>query len=139
MKNKKLPILAMMALGLTLAAQAQPTAFTYQGKMSDNGNPASGDYDMHFSVFDAAPTGTGNQIGSSVNVVPVTANNGLFTASLDFGGGIFTGPSRWLEIAVRPKGSTAAYTTLTPRQPLTSAPYAVMAGDVASQNIARLN
>jgi len=49
-------------------------------------------------------------------------SNGLFTATLDFGPGIFTGPERWLEIAVRTNGS-GNFTTNSPRQKITATPY----------------
>jgi len=73
-------------------------------------------------------------------------SNGVFTVSLDFGNQ-FPGAARWLEIAVRTNGG-GAYATLSPRQQITSAPYAVQAanavnassaataGSVAAANIA---
>lgn len=56
---------------------------------------------------------------------PTSVSNGLFTVTLDFGNQ-FPGDARWLEIAVRTNGS-AAFTTLAPREPLTSTPYAIQA------------
>jgi len=56
----------------------------------------------------------------------VGVSNGLFTVTLDFGGGVFTGQARWLEIAVRTNGS-GAFTALQPRQELMPAPYALYA------------
>src|SRR5262249_44586290 len=53
--------------------------------------------------------------------------NGLFTAPLNFGANVITGQALWLEIGVRPAASQGAYTTLTPRQPLTAAPAALFA------------
>ena len=50
-------------------------------------------------------------------------SNGLFTVTLDFGSGIFTGADRWLEINVRTNGG-GAFTTLSPRQRITTVPYA---------------
>src|SRR5205823_1688788 len=43
---------------------------------------------------------------------------------LDFGTGAFQGSARWLELAVRPTGG-GTFTTLSPRQALTAAPYAL--------------
>ena len=54
--------------------------------------------------------------------------DGLFTVALDFGSGAFTGAARWLEIAVRCPAGSGTYTTLSPRQALTSSPYAVFSG-----------
>src|SRR5439155_90756 len=56
-------------------------------------------------------------------------SNGLFTATLDFGAGVFSGPARWLEIAVRTNGA-GSFTVLTPRQALTATPYAITAGNL---------
>ncbi len=52
---------------------------------------------------------------------PVT--DGIFTAQLDFGS-VFDGTALYLEIGVRPDGSADPYTTLSPRQTLTAAPFA---------------
>jgi hypothetical protein len=54
----------------------------------------------------------------------VLVSEGYFTVQLDFGAGVFINEGRWLEAAVRPGGSTGGYTTLSPRQALTPAPYA---------------
>ena len=52
--------------------------------------------------------------------------NGLFITTLDFGPGVFDGSTRSLEIGVRTNGNaTNAYTVLSPRQTLTSVPYAI--------------
>jgi hypothetical protein len=53
-------------------------------------------------------------------------NNGLFTAELDFGSGVFNGMSYWLEIGVRSNNS-GAFILLNPRQELTPAPYGIYA------------
>ena len=58
------------------------------------------------------------------NAVSVT--NGLFTVLIDFGSGVFTGATNWLEIAVETNGVNT-FTTLTPRQQLTPVPYAIYA------------
>jgi hypothetical protein len=44
---------------------------------------------------------------------------------LDFGSGVFNGEARWLEISVQCPTGSGDYTTLTPRQALTPAPYAL--------------
>jgi hypothetical protein len=50
--------------------------------------------------------------------------NGLFTAQIDFGADAFQGDARWLQIGVKCAGD-ASYVTLSPRQPLAPAPYAL--------------
>ena len=109
------------------AATAQTTAFTYQGRLADNGSPANGTYALQFAVYDASTNGI--QIGGTVTISNVPVSAGLFTANLDFGSGVFTGPDRWLQIAVQTNGG-ASFTTLHPRQQLTATPYAITAGAV---------
>ena len=103
---------------------AQGTGFTFQGKLSDGGAPASGNFDLQFKLFDS-PT-TGSQQGSTLTLSPVTVTAGIFTVQLDFGAcaSCFNGASRFLEIAVKPT-SGGSFTTLGPRQPVTSTPYAI--------------
>src|SRR5688572_8669622 len=96
-------------------------AFTYQGRLLDGGNPANGQYDFLFSLYDAS-TG-GNQIGSTLTRSNHTVTNGLFTVTLNFGPNAFQGSDRWLEIAVRQTGGQV-YAILSPRQALAATPYA---------------
>jgi hypothetical protein len=106
------------------SVDAQTTAFTYQGRLTDGGAPATGAYDLRFRLFpDAAGV---VQIGGDVLRDDVAVAAGLFTVGLDFGSSPFTGDAaHYLEIAVRPGASSGAYTPLTARQPLTSSPYAI--------------
>ena len=116
----------LAALAGALHLHAQGTAFSYQGRLLDNGQPASGIYDLRFGIYDAASFGAlqGGLLTNSATAV----SNGLFTATLDFGNQ-FNGAGRWLEIAVRTNGS-GAFTILTSRQQITATPYAVTAGAV---------
>jgi hypothetical protein len=132
-----LVFLALLGSGSSLLAQ-QPgpekaaearaqavlgTGFTYQGRLTDTGNPADGSYDFEFKLYDDPDTGA--QVGDTVTVGDKTVTDGLFTAELDFGCGAFNGEARYLEIGVRSGGSSGAYTTLSPRQPITAAPFAL--------------
>jgi hypothetical protein len=108
------------------------TSFTYQGRLSDGGSPADGDYDFEFKLYDALSGG--GQVGSAINVEDLTVTDGLFIVKLDFGGGAFTGDARWLQVGVRPWKSSGAYTVLRPRQELTAAPYALYALNIAAHN-----
>jgi hypothetical protein len=101
------------------------TGFTYQGRLKEGSLFAGGQYDLQFSLFQAASG------GSPIGVVVTKANqaitDGLFTVNLDFSpsGAIpFQGQERWLQIAVRPAG-VGSYTTLSPRQLLSAVPYAL--------------
>src|SRR5688500_13817982 len=106
---------------------AQGTAFTYQGQLNDSGGPASGMYDLRFTVYDLA-TG-GSALGGTQTNNAVGVSNGLFAVRLDFGAGVFNGAQRWLEIGVRTNGAEA-FVALSPRQGITAAPYAITARNV---------
>ena len=54
----------------------------------------------------------------------MAVSNGLFTVTLDFGPGVFTGTNYWVEITVSPAG-LGTFAKLVPRQQLTPAPYAL--------------
>ncbi|HXI90577.1 MAG TPA: tail fiber domain-containing protein [Blastocatellia bacterium] len=121
-----LSLLAVVCLLASSSVFAQNTAFTYQGKLSESSSPASGQYDFQFKLYDTQTVGTGAQKGSMVPVSDVTVTNGIFTVQIDFGAcaSCFDGSVRFLEIAVKQHlGST--FTTLAPRQPITSNPYAI--------------
>jgi hypothetical protein len=105
------------------------TAFTYQGRLTDGGAPATGNYDLEVKLFDAGTAGT--QVGSTVTLTNVMVSNGLFTASLDFGA-VFGGSQHFLEIGVRPGGSSGAFTVLVPRQELTPVPNAAFASNATT-------
>lgn len=122
-------LLTLIVLLFSITTFAQTAAFNYQGKLSDGSLPASGTYQMQFALFDD-PTGT-TQIGSTVTKNSVTVSSGIFSVQLDFGVNAFPGDARYLEIAVK-KVSEPSYTTLTPRQPIDSVPYAVRALSAAA-------
>jgi len=127
-------LLAAASLTLSAYAQQSSTAFTYQGFLRDNGQPANGVYDLRFALFDSADGG--NQIGSVVFVNNVTVADGLFTVEVDFGAAPFnTGARRWIEIGVRPGGRTGGHSLLTPRIELTPVPYAIYAQNVANNAV----
>src|SRR5512138_2411485 len=67
-------VLLVSLLLTPLVAEAQTTAFTYQGKLSDGGSPANGTYDLQFKLFDTAAVGTGTQQGPTLTYPTVTAS-----------------------------------------------------------------
>ena len=103
-------------------AHGQTTAFTYQGQLSDAGALANGSYDVRFALFDSAAGGA--QIGANQGVPAVPVSAGVFTVQLDFGVNAFPGANRFVEIGVKPAGG-GSYTTLAPRQQISSSPYAI--------------
>lgn len=106
---------------------AQSSAFTYQGSLSASGQPANGNFDLTFALFDD-PAG-GNQIGSTISALQFPVAQGLFTIDLDFPGA-FTGNQRWLQVSVNG-------TPVLPRQAVNSAPIAQYAlrGNTTGQNV----
>lgn len=111
-------------LPLAPRAQAQNT-FTYQGRLTEGGQPASGSYDFEFQIWNALTAGA--QVGPTITNAPVAVSNGVFTVALDFGAGVFDGGSRWLALAVRNASTQNPFAGLSPRQPVTAAPYALYA------------
>lgn len=116
-------LLALGGFGSLVPLHAQ-TAFTYQGRLTSGGNPASGSHDFRFILFGVASNG--NPIAGPLTNPAVLVSNGLFTVALDFGANAFTGADRWLEIAARPAGG-GTFSTLAPRQPITPTPMALVA------------
>jgi endosialidase-like protein len=116
-----------------MQAEAQQTDFSYQGKLTDNGSPANGNYDLQFDLWDA-PTG-GNQVSPKKTLANIPVTNGVFTVTVDFGAGIFNGGLKFMEVAARPSG-TGPYTVLSPRQQITSTPYAVRSLNTATADLA---
>lgn len=119
-------IAAAFAVALLLAiggvkAQGQ-TAFTYQGELTSDDAPLTGQADLRVQLFTAA-TG-GSPVGTAIDLPNTTVTDGLFTALLDFANAFDAGQPRWVEISVRSPAGTGSFTTLTPRQPLTPAPLA---------------
>lgn len=113
----------LLSLAAANAGRAQETAFTYQGRLSDNGGPANGQYDLRFTLYDAFEDGA--QVGKPVAIAPVGVSNGLFVVTLDFGAESFPGENRWVEIAIRPYKNEAEHIPLSPRQAITGTPYAI--------------
>src|SRR6516164_5486742 len=123
-------LLALLTLNTQLStAFAQGTAFTYQGKLDSGGAPATGVYDFRFRL--ASDPLANNYAGNAYFTNSIGVTNGLFTTTMDFGPGIFTGSNYWLEVDVRTNG-TASYTVLSPLQTLTPAPYAIFANGASN-------
>jgi hypothetical protein len=122
MKSSFLGALVWLSIA-ACAVFAQTTVFTYQGKLTDAGQPANNNYDLQFKLFDALAGGV--QQGGTLVRTPVPVSAGNFTVTLDFGAAVFGGADRYLEIGVRPANSAIAYTVLAPRQPINSTPYAI--------------
>lgn len=111
----RLACFAIAALATIAHAQFTPQ-ITFQGRLDDAGQPAEGDYDFVFRLFDA-PAG-GNLVAGPVNVNDVPVSDGIFTALVNFGPAAFNADQRWIQVSVQGQ-------TLLPRQYVTPTPYAL--------------
>ena len=114
-------------------ALAQGSAFTYQGSLIDSGAPASGNYDFTFILYNDPQNS--NQVASPETNLDVAVANGFFTTTLDFSSPPWNGQPIWLQVQVRTNGS-GPFVSLTPRQPITSAPYAIQSLNASVANSA---
>lgn len=126
---------AWLGVGVAIALGSatlpgQTSALSYQGHLSDGGVSANGVYDFQFTLWNAVRDG--QSVGAPVEVADLPVSNGVFSVVLDFGAAAFDGGDRWLQIGVRPWVDTAPPVPLSPRQRITSAPYAVRAAVAGS-------
>jgi hypothetical protein len=122
--------IALFTAAACFSAQSPPapaqvplgTGFTYQGKLNVSGSPGNGSVDFQFRLYNAL---SGGALLAAQAASNVSLDDGLFTVTLDFGAAAFNGDARWLEIDVRSPAGGGAFTTLSPRQSITAAPYAL--------------
>ena len=118
-------VLSMSVCLATARGQSTPTEFTYQGQLRFNNSTVVGPVDLEFRMFDSL-TG-GKQIGATLSAEKVPLQGGRFAVQLDFGVPAFGSEPHWLEIAVKNAGAPGdGYTTLAPRQVLSSTPLTVV-------------
>ena len=138
-----LTLALLSTLDPQLSTWAQGTSFTYQGYLDQNGAAFTGSAELQATLWSVPTGGTALAANDSGSVV-VGVTNGLFVLPLDFGSN-FPGADRWVQFDVRTV--IGPFTTLTPRQKLTAASYAISAGTVTgavadaqlSGNVALLN
>lgn len=111
----------LLLTAAVLAGPGTASTFTYQGQLTNGGQPVNAVCEANFSLWDNVAFG--NQVGATIGPVSITAAQGVFTTCLDFGASVFNSQPRWLEVEVKCPPDVS-FTTLTPRQPLTSAPFA---------------
>jgi trimeric autotransporter adhesin len=129
----RIPLIVWLVLLVAPRGAAADSAFRYQGILTAGSQPASGLYDLAFSLH-PAPDGI-EQLSSPLTNSAIALQDGLFTTDLDFGITPFTGADLWLEIQVRPTAGDDPFVTLNPRQRLAPTPYALHA--FAAQNSAQ--
>src|SRR5689334_23085248 len=126
----KLLFFAVAMSCMATVSLAQNTEFTYQGRLADSGGP--GPYDFQFRLC-ATEAGTCSPPLATYSQNGVTlAAGGIFTVKVVFSSG-FDGSDRYLEIAAK-RSSDPNFTSLTPRQKVTMAPYSRYSVDTAYFN-----
>ncbi len=128
-----LTVMSLVLMGATVGAVCQGvaadtspvgTTFTYQGRLTEGGEPASGTVDLVFRLYAAEMSGEPLDGGELVADDFEIGEDGRFTIDLDFGD-LFNGEARWLEIVVNG-------TALSPRQPIMAVPHAMVATTAAN-------
>src|SRR5262249_3102863 len=127
--------LAPILLASFGTSRAQTAAFTYQGNLIYDGVIANGSYDLQFRLYDQLTGGSLQGSPDTVTVSNVSVISGVFTVELNFGAAAYDSSVRFLEISVRPAGS-GSFTTLSPRQKITSTPYAIRSLTVGAASTA---
>jgi hypothetical protein len=112
-------VLSLMMWSIAAYAQSVPQKMSFVGNLSASGGPASGVHDFTFALFDASTAGS--QVWQESHA-SLTVTDGLVFAELGaqtpLTPMVLTGAPLWLEI-------TVDSTTMAPRLPIDSVPFAV--------------
>src|SRR4051794_16131733 len=114
-RNRERSLILFVAIFFAaVAAHGLTSAFTFQGRLTDNGIGANGSYDIQLKLYDTFSPGSGTQIGGTLTFSGVAVMNGVFTVQPDFTPNAFQGADRFVEVAVKPAGSGTAFNVLSP-------------------------
>ena len=115
---------SLLVLHAGIAFSGAPYEVTYQGRLLQNGDPVTTPVNIYFELYDAVTAGT-RQWDTTVSAV-TPDGSGIYTVTLgseadpiptDFA-------DLWLQVRIGGSGGI----TLSPRQKLTSAPFALNVG-----------
>ena len=81
--------LVVMLFAITETASGQTTAFSYQGRLTDAGNPANGNYDIQLKRFDTSTVRTVTPQDATLTRNPAAVSAGIFTIQFIFGALVF--------------------------------------------------
>lgn len=120
-------VIGLLSVMAGVAGAQVSTAFTYQGRLEQDGSPVTGAKDLEFRLFEDSVGPV--QIGATLCVDDVQLDEGEFSVRLDFGDQFSAGRSLFLQIATRDDGSVPcsagpAFVVMLPRQEVTVAPFA---------------
>jgi subtilisin-like proprotein convertase family protein len=111
------------------------SAFTYQGVLKENDVPLEGIANLRFSLWNTLQgNDPGNRVVGPVSVNNVPVQNGVFTASVDLGDLSSLTPAGYFVQVEVSTPFNPAFVPLSPRQPLTSTPFAGRALVASSAN-----
>ncbi len=119
----RLLLTGLIATLLPALSAAQSSTITYQGQLRENGNPVTDTVNLQFQLFDALSSGS--SVAGPIQRLNWPVEDGLFQVELDFGADAFAGGERFLQVVVN--GAP-----LSPRQRLTSVPFALRAGETVA-------
>ena len=118
--------------GGSAGAPSVPSVMSYQGLLTDPDTGqavADGTYNMSFIIFDAAAGGTALWEEPAVGSIAVAVSGGLFTyllgSDVPLTGAVFESGETYLQVFVNGE-------TLSPRQPVTTVAYALVAQQAAT-------
>ncbi|MBI5240467.1 MAG: hypothetical protein HY926_08330, partial [Elusimicrobia bacterium] len=111
----------------TAAPGSVPGGINYQGQLQENGLPVNATWKFMFRIYDCGPLACGNLI-ETFGPMDVEIFAGLFSANIPVTTNTLVGGGqRWLEVEVDKLGGPGSGPTLTPRERLTTVPYALVA------------
>jgi len=110
----------MFLLATTLLVRAETVSLTFQGTLQDLGRRANRSYDWRFTVYDGPVRG--NAISEPVTNAATRLTNGAFTATFVVDLDVLKERTGWIEVGVRPAGSTGDFTTFGSRHEITAPP-----------------
>ncbi len=102
-------------------AQSNAQPLSYQGEIHRDGVPLDGEHFFRFRIYSNSSGGSPLQTFTG----DIEVDQGLFQVDFNADPNLFGGSARWLEISVRDSGGTMH--TLSPRQRMGAAPYALYA------------
>lgn len=118
-------LLAALCLAFTTHTPAQDAnhRIVHQGHLEKSGAPVTTPQQFRVNLYTSASG------GSPVNPAPyefasINVSHGEYTLPLDVHYSVVAHPQLWLEISVRPAGSSGAWATLAPRSAFTTQPKA---------------
>jgi hypothetical protein len=116
-------VAAMAVAMVSAGAMAQTaTSFTYQGLLRDGGGVVNGTFDARFRLFTLSSGGA--EIGSANTQLGLSAVDGVFSTTLDFGlASTLQNGGLWLGIEIRRPSGSGEFVPLSGRQPVTPTPF----------------